>query len=131
MRTIKRICAAVLCLIVMVSAISPAVYAVQPRYEDIIITGVDLEIVNGVAKCSVWVDGHSHYNEYRVKMVLYQDDEDYAEWSYTGISSVHETEYCYVTSGHEYYVGTHIKVYDPNGNFIEETVNYTNEPLYY
>ena len=127
MRTIKKICAVVLCLVVMVSEMSPAVYAVEPRYEDIIIILV-LDIDDGVAACTMQAEGRSFYNEYRVNMVLYQDDDDLASWSYTGICSVDATEYCNVTRGHEYYLGIHVKVYDPNGNFIEQVIDYT--PIY-
>ena len=130
MGMIKRICAVVLCLIVMVSAMSPAVYAVQPRYQDIIMIDLLFDIIDGVAVCEVLAEGCSFYNEYRVNMVLYQDEDDLASWSYTGIFRVDATEYCNVTRGHEYYLGIHVRVYDPDGNFIEQVIDYT-APYYY
>jgi len=124
---IKRVMAVALAVAIIMAATVPA-YAVQPRYEDILLIDLLFDIVDGVAVCTVAAEGRSYYNEYRVNMVLYQDDDDLASWSYTGICSVDATEYCNVTRGHEYYLGIHVKVYDPNGNFIEQVIDYT--PIY-
>ena len=122
--------ASVLCLLVVFNVVVIFSYAVEPRYVDIGFAECHINISNSVAECKVKVIGQSVSNTYRVTMVLYQDDNDYATWTYEGISLINETETCYVTRDHEYYVGIYIAVYDPNGNFIEDAIAYTGTYYY-
>lgn len=126
----KRIVLSVLSMLIAVVMITPAMYAVEPRYQDLRVAHCDLTIDEGIARCYLYVDGISLYNRYDVRLVLYQDEEDYAEWEASGTMMVNINETCYVTQDHEYYLGFHIKVYDPDGNFIEQIIDYTT-PYYY
>lgn len=123
--SIKRVVAAMLVMAVMMAAAVPA-YAVQPRYADIWTIDCRLGVSDNVAQCYAKVIGESDYHTYTIHMVLYQDDEDYAEWDVSGVWLAETTEYCYVTRGHEYYIGVHVKAYDEDGNFIEQAIAYTN-----
>ena len=128
--SIKCIVAVMMCLTIVASVMTPAAYAVEPRYDDIATADCHIYISNSVATCKVKAISEGEIDVYDVTMVLYQDDDDYATWNYTGTSVINRTETCYVTSGHEYYVGVHIRVYDPEGNFIEQLIMYT-DVVYY
>ena len=130
MKNIKRISTIALSLILVMMALCPAAYASEARYIDILRINSGLDIQHGIARCSVWAEGASLNNEFRVTMVLYQDDNDYATWTYSELFSVDAVETCYVTQGHEYYVGVYVAVYDPNGNFIEDAIAYTGTYYY-
>ena len=123
--SIKRIVAMMMCLTIIASVMMSAAYAAEPRYDDIATADCHIYISNSVATCKVKAISEGEINVYHITMVLYQDDDDYATWNYTGTSVINRTETCYVTSGHEYYVGVHIRVYDPAGNFIEQVIGYT------
>ena len=127
---IKRVASAFLSLMVVMMIIATDAYAVEQRYIDLFTAECHLDINQGVACCRSKAVGYRNDYVYTIHMVLYQDDEDYAEWDSSGISIVQMNETCYVTHGHEYYVGIHIKVYDPDGNFIEQAIDYTT-PYYY
>ena len=128
-RVNRTLVAALVLTIIAVLNIS-AVYAAEPRYVDIALAGCDLDISNSIAECTGWVDGRSLNNEFRITMVLYQDDNDYATWENCDIGRARLNETCYVTRDHEYYVGIYIAVYDPNGNFIEDAIAYTGTYYY-
>ena len=128
--SIKCIVAVMMCLTMLASVMMPAAYAAEPRYDDIATADCHIYIDNSVAECRVSAISEGVTNVYHITMVLYQDDDDYATWNYTGTSIIKGREYCYVTSGHEYYVGVHIRVYDPAGNFIEQLILYT-DVVYY
>ncbi len=126
---IKRFMAVILALTVILSAALPA-YAVQPRYADVYSVDCTFGVTNGIAQCYSKVIGESIDHTYTIRMMLYQDDNDYAWWDASGIWKASITQTCYVTRGHEYFIGVHVKAYDENGNFIEEVIAYT-DPYYY
>lgn len=128
--TISKKAYTALCLIIVVSIMITSVYAVDTRYKEILCVDCDFTISNGVAECIVWAECASLNKEIRVTMVLYQDDNDYATWTYSELFSVDAVETCYVTQGHEYYLGIYVAVYDPNGNFIEDVIAYTDTYYY-
>ena len=128
---IKCAVAMVLSLAFMLAGIMPDVYAVEPRYTYIYRVDCHLDVYDGVAQCRSKVVGESDDHIYEIHMVLYQDDEDYAEWDASGRSVVALNQTYYVTIGHEYYVGVHVKVYDLNGNFVEQAVLYSGTYEYF
>ena len=128
--SLKRIFAFVCSLVFVLSSLTSAVCAATPRYKDILFVDCGMDITNSIAECRIWAVGKALNNEYRVTMVLYQDDNDFATWTYSEIGEVDAVETCYVTQGHEYYVGIYVAVYDPNGNFIEDVIAYTGTYYY-
>lgn len=125
MNFVKRAISSVLCIIFIMSVATPTTCAAEPRYIDLHSALCDIIIENDVAECYVAVISTTSNFHYKVTMRLYQDDNDYREWSYTGTSVINRTETCYVEPGHEYFVGIHIKVYDSAGNLIEQAINYS------
>ena len=121
---IKRILAAALAVAVIMAMAVPA-YAVQPRYAEIYSIDCSVDINNNIAECFVKVIGIRSDYTYTVRMMLYQDDQDYDWWDGSGLDVVNMTRTCYVTRGYDYYVGVHVKVYDTNGNLVEQAIAYS------
>ncbi len=132
MKTISIKCtlSVVLSIFLAIAMFTPIVYAAEPRYTDLVSAYCDLNIVGGTAECVARAIGRTRDNIYRITMVLYQDDNDYASWEAQDLLSVELNETCYVTRDHEYYVGIYVAVYDPNGNFIEDAIAYTGTYYY-